>query len=130
MGCLFSIVTLPFRAVVWLSKTWKWYIAFGIMAVITIAGVVIFMVATAKKSPAAVVTTTTTTQASTIPSDILAPYLVQTSSLYYYAGKVTISGADYVLTPYWYFNSSSHQWVKSASLTITPNYGKIEVSKR
>jgi uncharacterized membrane protein (GlpM family) len=129
MGCLFSIVTLPFRAVVWLFKTWKWYVAFGIMAVITIAGVVIFMVATAKKSPA-VATTTTITQASTIPSDILAPYLVQTSSLYYYAGKVTVSGNNYVLTPYWYFNSSSHQWVKSASLTITPNYGKIEVSKR
>ena len=128
MGCLFSIVTLPFRLVVWLFKTWKWYVAFGILAVITIAGVVIFMVATAKK-PAAVIVTTTT-QTSTIPSDILAPYLVKTPSLYYYAGKVTITGADYVLTPYWYFNTSSGQWVKSASLTITPNYGKIEVSKR
>jgi len=41
---------------------------------------------TAKK-PAAVITTTTT-QTSTIPSDILAPYLVKTSSLYYYAGKL------------------------------------------
>jgi hypothetical protein len=131
MGCLFSIVTLPFRAVVWLFKTWKWYVAFGIMAVITIVGVVIFMVATAKKPAASIITTTTvTTSTSTIPSDILAPYLVQTSSLYYYAGKVTVSGADYVLAPYWYFNNSSHQWVKSASLTITPNYGKIKVSKR
>ena len=55
MGCLFTIVTLPFRAVVWLFKTWKWYFACGILAVITIAGVVIFMVATAKK-PAAVIT--------------------------------------------------------------------------
>ena len=128
MGCLFSIVTLPFRAVVWLFKTWKWYVACGILAVITIAGVVIFMVATAKK-PAAVITTTTT-QTSTIPSDILAPYLVKTPSLYYYAGKVTNTGADYVLTPYWYFNSSSDQWVKSASLTITPNYGKVTVTKR
>ena len=122
------IVTAPFRFVVWLFKTWKWYIACGILAVITIAGVVIFMVTTAKKPAAAI--TTTTTQASTIPSDILAPYLVQTSSLYYYAGKVAYSDGDYVLTPYWYFNTSSDQWVKSASLTITPNYGKIEVSKR
>ena len=121
------IVTAPFRFVVWLFKTWKLYIACGILAVITIAGVVIFMVATAKK-PAAI--TTTTTQASTIPSDILAPYLVKTPSLYYYAGKVTVYGNNYVLTPYWYFNSSSDQCVKSASLTITPNYGKIEVSKR
>jgi uncharacterized membrane protein (GlpM family) len=128
MGCLLSIVSFPFRFVSGLFKTWKWYVACGILAVITIAGVVIFMVATAKK-PAAVITTTTT-QTSTIPSDILAPYLVKTPSLYYYAGKVTITGADYVLTPYWYFNSSSDQWVKSASLTITPNYGKIEVSKR
>jgi N-acetylneuraminic acid mutarotase len=55
---------------------------------------------------------------------------VKTSSLYYYAGKVTVAGADYVLTPYWYFNSSSDQWVKSASLTITPNYGKVTVTKR
>ena len=77
MGCLFSIVTLPFRAVVWLFKTWKWYVAFGIMAVITIVGVVIFMVATAKKPAASIITTTTvTTSTSTIPSDILAPYLV------------------------------------------------------
>jgi len=72
-------------------------VACGILAVITIAGVVIFMVATAKK-PAAVITTTTT-QTSTIPSDYPAPYLVKTSSLYYYAGKVTVAGADYVLTP-------------------------------
>ena len=128
MGCLLTVVSLPFKFVAGLFKTWKWYVACGILAVITIAGVAIFMVATAKK-PAAVITTTTT-QTSTIPSDILAPYLVKTSSLYYYAGKVTITGADYVLTPYWYFNSSSDQWVKSASLTITPNYGKIEVSKR
>ena len=128
LGCLFTIISLPFRFVVGLFKTWKWYFACGILAVITIAGVVIFIVATAKKPAAAI--TTTTTQASTIPSDILAPYLVQTSSRYYYAGKVTITGADYVLTPYWYFNDSSDQWVKSASLTITPNYGKIEVSKR
>ena len=129
LGCLLTIITLPFRFVVGLFKTWKWYFACVILAVITIAGVVIFMVATAKKSPA-VITTTTTTQASTIPSDILAPYLVQTPSRYYYAGKVTISGSNYVLTPYWYFNDSSDQWVKSASLTITPNYGKIKVSKR
>ena len=61
------IVTAPFRFVIWLFKTWKWYIACGILAVITIAGVVIFMVATAKK-PAAI--TTTTTQAPTIPNDI------------------------------------------------------------
>jgi hypothetical protein len=128
LGCLFTIISLPFRFVVGLFKTWKWYFACGILAVITIAGVVIFIVATAKKPAAAI--TTTTTQASTIPSDNLAPYLVQTSSRYYYAGKVTITGADYVLTPYWYFNDSSDQWVKSASLTITPNYGKIEVSKR
>jgi hypothetical protein len=122
------IVTAPFRFVAWLFKTWKWPIACGILAVITIAGVVIFMEATAKKPATAI--TTMTTQGSNIPSDILAPYMVQTPSLYYYAGKVTISGADYILTPYWYFNSSLHQWVKSASLTITPNYGKIEVSKR
>jgi hypothetical protein len=128
LGCLFTIISLPFRFVVGLFKTWKWYFACGILAVITVAGVVIFIVATAKKPAAAI--TTTTTQASTIPSDNLAPYLVQTSSRYYYAGKVTITGADYVLTPYWYFNDSSDQWVKSASLTITPNYGKIEVSKR
>ena len=121
------IVTAPFQFVIWLFKTWKWYIACGILAVITIAGVVIFMVATAKK-PAAI--TTTTTQAPTIPNDIQAPYMIQTPSIYYYAGKVTISGSDYVLMPYWYFNTSSDQWVKSASLTITPNYGKIEVSKR
>jgi len=62
------IVTAPFRFVIWLFKTWKWYIACGILAVITIAGVVIFMVATAKKPAAAI--TTTTTQAPTIPSDI------------------------------------------------------------
>ena len=98
---------------VWLLETWKWSVAFGILAVITIAGVVIFIVASAKK-PAAVIATTTT-PTSTIPSDILAPYLVKTPSLYYYAGKVTVAGADYVLTPYWYFNSSSDQWVKSAS---------------
>jgi len=128
LGCLFTIISLPFRFVVGLFKTWKWYFACGILAVITVAGVVIFIVATAKKPAAAI--TTMTTQASTIPSDNLAPYLVQTSSRYYYAGKVTITGADYVLTPYWYFNDSSDQWVKSASLTITPNYGKIEVSKR
>ena len=128
LGCLFTIISLPFRFVVGLFKTWKWYFACGILAVITIAGIVIFIVATAKKPAAAI--TTTTTQASTIPSDNLAPYLVQTSSRYYYAGKVTITGADCVLTPYWYFNDSSDQWVKSASLTITPNYGKIEVSKR
>ena len=129
LGCLLTIITLPFRAVVWLFKTWKWPVAFGVLAAVTIAGVVIFMVATAKK-PAVSAVTTTTTVASTIPSDIMAPYLVQTSSRYYYAGKVTVSGTNYVLTPYWYFNDSSHQWVKSASLTITPNYGKIEVSKR
>jgi hypothetical protein len=128
LGCLFTIISLPFQFVVGLFKTWKWYFACGILAVITIAGVVIFIVATAKKPAAAI--TTTTTQTSTTPSDILAPYLVQTSSRYYYAGKVTISGSDYVLTPYWYFNDSSDQWVKSAYLTITPNYGKIEVSKR
>jgi hypothetical protein len=128
LGCLFTIISLPFRAVVWLFKTWKWYIAFGTLAGVTIAGVVIFMVATAKKPAAA--TVTTATQASTIPSDMLAPYMVQTPSRYYYAGKVTTTGSDYVLTPYWYFNDSSDQWVKSASLTITPNYGKIEVSKR
>ena len=98
------IVTAPFRFVIWLFKTWKWYIACGILAVITIAGVVIFMVATAKK-PAAI--TTTTTQVPTIPNDIQVPYMVQTPSLYYYAGKVTISGSDYVLMPYWYFNTSS-----------------------
>ena len=108
MGCLLSIVSLPFRFVAGLFKTWKWYVACGILAVITM----------------------TTTQTSTIPSDIMAPYLVKTSSLYYYAGKVTVAGADYVLTPYWYFNSSSDQWVKSASLTITPNYGKVTVTKR
>jgi uncharacterized membrane protein (GlpM family) len=126
MGCLLSVVSLPFKFVAGLFKTWKWYVACGILAVITIAGVAIFMAATAKK-PAAVITTT---QTSTIPSDIMAPYLVKTSSLYYYAGKVTVAGADYVLTPYWYFNSSSDQWVKSASLTITPNYGKVTVTKR
>ena len=122
------IVTAPFRFVIWLFKTWKWYIACGILAVITIAGVVIFMVATAKKPAAAI--TTTATQAPTIPNDIQVPYMVKTPSLYYYAGKVTYSYGDYVLMPYWYFNTSSDQWVKSASLTITPNYGKIEVSKR
>jgi hypothetical protein len=82
------IVTAPFRFVVWLFKTWKWYIACGILAVITIAGGVIFMVATAKK-PAAI--TTTTTQVPTIPNDIQVPYMVQTPSLYYYVGNVTIS---------------------------------------
>jgi hypothetical protein len=122
------IVTAPFRFAVLLFKTWKWYIAGGILAVITITGVVIFMVTTAKKPAPAV--PTMTTQAPTIPNDIQAPYMVQTPSLYYYAGKVTFSNGDYVLTPYWYFNISSDQWVKSASLTITPNYGKIEVSKR
>ena len=88
MGCLLSIVSLPFRFVAGLFKTWKWYVACGILAVITIAGVVIFMVATAKK-PAAI--TTTTTQVPTIPNDIQVPYMVQTPSLYYYVGNVTIS---------------------------------------
>ena len=60
------IVTAPFRFVVWLFKTWKWYIACGILAVITIAGVVIFMVATAKK-PVAAITTTTTQAGGTLP---------------------------------------------------------------
>jgi hypothetical protein len=32
-----------------------------------------------------------TTQAPTIPNDIQAPYMVQTPSLYYYVGNVTIS---------------------------------------
>ena len=71
MGCLLTVVSLPFKLVAGLFKTWKWYVACGILAVITIAGVAIFMVATAKK-PAAVIVTTTT-QTSTIPSDILAP---------------------------------------------------------
>jgi len=73
------IVTAPFRFAVLLFKTWKWYIAGGILAVITITGVVIFMVTTAKKPAPAV--PTMTTQAPTIPNDIQAPYMVQTLPL-------------------------------------------------
>jgi hypothetical protein len=121
-------VTAPFRFVIWLFKTWNWYIAFGVMAVIT--GMIVLIVITATShttTPAA----TAAAESVTIPSAITAPYLVQTSSRYYYAGQVTQSGPDYIIKSYWYLDLSSQKWVKSPDpLDLSPNYGKITVTKR
>jgi len=67
-----------------LFKTWNWYIAFGVMAVITGMIVLIVIYRTShtrhRLQPAAA-------ESVTIPSAITAPTSCRLSSRYYYAGQ-------------------------------------------
>lgn len=63
-----------------------------------------------------------------IPSVSQAPYLIETSSRYYYAAAYEKDGDTTILTGYWVFEGE--KWIYYDRLVLTPAFGEVTIGRR
>jgi len=126
IGCLL----MPLKAI-WtflrfcFTHSWKGLV---VLAIVIIIGVVAFNVIKGKISGVVSPTTTTATQIA-VPTAEEAPYIVQTSSRYYFATEVETLNDVTTMTGYWELVKNIWKFNKG-TLILTKVYGTVKVGKR
>lgn len=126
LGCLLGIFTVPYRFLKWcFTNGWKGIAVFIVAAVVIVVGVVM-ITNTFKKD----IKPEPTKAEITIPTVKQAPYLVTTSSRYYYADKA-VKDKDGVVTMTDYWELKGEEWVKQDKTLVLDNkYGEVKIRKR
>ena len=126
IGCLL----MPLKAI-WtflrfcFTHSWK---GFVVLAIVIIIGVVAFNVIKGKISSTISPTPTTATQVG-VPTAEEAPYIVQTSSRYYFAAEVETKNDITTMTGYWELLDNIWTFNKG-TLVLAKVYGIVKVGKR
>jgi hypothetical protein len=131
-GCLLGPVVSFFK---WCFTTGlKGFIILAVVIVILVVGFVVVKNKISKIGTPAVTTTTTLTTPAVnlgVPTTKDAPYIVSTTSRYYYCATAITDKKTQIttLTDYWTFNGAA--WVKQTGILILgPEYGVVKIKKR
>jgi uncharacterized membrane protein len=122
MGCMTAIIAAPFRLI---GYIWNRFGGIGIIVLLVLIAiiVVIVLIINGNQQRRAEIL-----QAS-IPSVTSAPYLIQTTSRYYFALEVKETTDGYYLPVYW--EQVGGRWLKRTDLHLKRAlFGEIPVKKR
>jgi hypothetical protein len=124
MGCLLGIILVPFSIIKWLFGRFGAMIGFAILAVFITVTVIVVRVAVSPQAKPAIVQQVNIK----VPTIKQAPYIIRTSSRYYYVATYTEENGTTTLTGFWALENG--EWVKYKTLTLTPAYGAVVIEKR
>jgi len=136
MGCLvgvfkvlFTIVkvafTLLFNFLKWcFTSGWK-----GIMVIGTICVLLVLIIIVVHTNTGTGIKDKNTITSAAAPTVAQAPYIIQTSSRYYYAAKAETKDGITTMTGYWELTGKTWKYNKG-TLVLTKEFGTVTVGKR
>ena len=134
MGCLLGIFGGIGRFLHWsFTNSWKGFVVLAVVIIILIVG---FNVVKGKLSnisnPLSPTTAATTTPSQQIgvPSLKDAPFIVQTTSRYYFATRAVTDKVNGVTTLTGYWSLSGNKWVKGEKLALGKEFGDVKIVRR
>jgi hypothetical protein len=125
-GCLIAPLTALWHFLRWCFTTgWK-----GLLVLVLVVAIALFAYCKINTAVRGAITPKTTTQTTiAIPTKVEAPYLVKTSTRYYYAFKVVQKDGITTMAGYWSLEGA--KWVfYEETLVLGAEFGKVTVSKR
>jgi len=134
MGCLLGIFGGIGNGLRWcFTNSWKGLVVLAVVIVVLIVG---FNVVKGKLSnisnPLSPTTATTTapSQQIGVPSIKDAPFIVQTTSRYYFATRAVKDKKTNITTMTGYWSLSGNKWIKGESLVMGKEFGDVKIVRR